>query len=248
MAKKKSTPLYNTESFMYKDEIYTYPNKQWFLEQENEMIGINLKSIMGDSQLKIKAYEYNGVQTIKNAVDDVVDLKNLHIAAVVKSIETKVSKYGNNFYWISLVDDKSFIKAYCSDKVFKTYAQHIIKGKCSLFNISVTGNFVSFDKCISMQNIPFQLGHIFVLHIPFNKRTNVIQEYIEDNIGVSIRSGNVEVYEQTRATGVYIEPTVSLINLIEERFDTTCTLEVYEDFIWGNSNKLLREMDEYDDI
>lgn len=249
MAKKtRQTSVYNTESFIYKNNIYTYPNKQWFLEQENEVIGINLKSIMGDSQLKIKAYEYSGIQTIKSAIDDAIDLKNVHIAAVVKFIEIKTSQYGNSFYWISLVDDKTFIKAYCGAKTFKAYSQHIINGRCSLFNISNSAGFVSFDKCISMQDIPFQLGHIFVVHIPFNKRTDVIKNYIEDNIGVTIAKGNVEVYEKTRATGLFIEPTISLINIIREKFGITCTLELYEDYIWGNSNAMIKVMNEYDDI
>ena len=46
MAKKKGVSEHCTETFLFKDQLYHYPNKEWFIEKENEVLGINLKSII----------------------------------------------------------------------------------------------------------------------------------------------------------------------------------------------------------
>lgn len=224
------------------------PTKEEFLEYELEMLGINLTSIMGDSKLKIQKNGYNDITDMKNALDSSLDAKNMLVAGKVKFIEHKQSNAGNWFCWIGLVDDRSFYKVYCNAKIFNEYAMNIIKGKTSLFNINIKNDFVSFDKCILMENIPFKKGHIFVIHLPFKIYSTSIIEYIEDNISVTIRKGSVQVFQNTRETPLFIDPTYDLIDKINELFKIKCTVEVYEDFIWGKSNKLIKEMEENEEI
>jgi len=221
------------------------PTKEELLEYERELLGINLTSIMGDSKLKIKCNGFYGITDLKVAAESLVDTKNMRVAGKVKFIEPKVSNSGNNFFWIGLVDDVSFFKIYCNENIFKEFSMHIIKGKTSLFNVNIRNGFVSFDKCISMTDIPFKPGYIFVIHFPFDKWSTTILEYIEDNIGVTIRNGNIKVYQNTRESDLSIDPTYDLIDKIYELFKVKCTIEVYEDYIWGESNKLIKEMESY---
>ena len=56
MAKQKDISPHCTESFLFKGELYRYPNKSWFLEKEREVLGFNLNSVFSESQLKIEKY------------------------------------------------------------------------------------------------------------------------------------------------------------------------------------------------
>lgn len=229
---------------MAKNNKILNPTKEELLEYERELLGINLTSIMGDSKLKIQYNGYKDITDLKNAVESLTDTKNILIAGKVKFVEHKISNAGNPFCWIGLIDDRSFYKVYCNADTFKKFSSEIIVGKSTLFNISIKNDFVSFDKCILIENIPFKSGHIFVINLPFNIWTTTIAEYIEDNIDVTIRRGNVQVFQNTRETDLFIDPTINLIGKIYELFNIKCTIEVYEDFMWGNSNKLIKELEE----
>ena len=178
MAKQKDISPHCTESFLFKGQLYHYPNKEWFISQENEAIGVNLNSIMGQAKLKLEKYNYIEVQEIKVASDNCVDMKDIRVAGIVKFLEYKVSKAGNSFYWIGIVDDISFIKVYCNEAVFEQFNMHILKGKCSLFNINVRNGFISFDKCVLMDIVPFKEGYILQIDLPYGKWTTSIKEYI----------------------------------------------------------------------
>ena len=224
------------------------PTKEEFLEYEREMLGINLTSIMGDSKLKIECNGYKDITELKNVSDSLVDIKDMYVAGKIKFIEFKKSNAGNYFYWIGLIDDRSFFKIYCSAEVFNKFANEMIKGKSSLFNVNIRNNFVNFNKCVLIENIPFNKEYIFIVHLPFNVWSTTILEYIEDNIGVSIKKGSVKVFQNTRESKLMIDPTYDLIDKIYELFKIKCTVEIYENFIWGRSNELIKEMEENGEI
>ena len=92
MAKKKEISPHCTESFLFKDQLYHYPNKEWFIEKENEVLGVNLKSIMGQAKLKLEKYDYTQVREIKEASEQSNELKGIRVAGVVKSLEYRPSQ------------------------------------------------------------------------------------------------------------------------------------------------------------
>lgn len=245
MAKRKDISPHCTESFLFKDQLYHYPNKQWFVEQENDRMGYNLKSIMGEAKLKLEKYDYTKIQEIKEASEQLVDMKNVRVAGVVKFCEFKTAKSGSFFYWIGIVDDRSFIKAYCNEEVFKQYNTHILKGKCSLFNISVRNGFISFDKCVLADLIQFKPGYILQIDLPYGLWTTAIKEYIEDELDVTIRRGNVQVFLRTYGYDLFIDPTYELIDNIFNKFGVKCNVrkidEVFNDKIieWYEERGLL---------
>lgn len=216
------------------------PTKEELLAYEREVLGINLTSIMSDSKLKIDTYGYKGVLELKSTAEGSIDTKNMLVASKIDNIEFKQSKAGNYFYWISIIDDRSSFKLYCKAETYNQFVNEIIKGKASLFNINIRNDFATFDKCILLDNIPFKKGYIFVIHMPFDKHSTSILEYIEDNIDVTIKKGNVQVFQNTRDSELFIEPTIDLIDKVKKLFDIKCTIELYEDFIWGESNKLIK--------
>ena len=92
---KKISP--HCTSLLFKDQLYHYPNKEWFIEKENEVLGVNLKSIMGQAKLKLEKYNYTQVQEIKKASERLNDMKNVRVAGVVKFCEFKTAKNGKFF-------------------------------------------------------------------------------------------------------------------------------------------------------
>ncbi len=245
MAKKKDISPYCTESFMFNNELYLYPNKQWFTEREHEVVGVNLKTIMGDSRLKLSKYNYSTIQDVKEAFDNLVDVKDMKITGIVKVLEFKQAKSGNYFYWIGIVDDHSFIKIYCNEKTFSQFNTHIIKGRCSLFNVKVSNGFISMDKCILLDNIPFKPGYVFVIHLPYGIHTEAVREYIEDELDVTIRRGNTQVFLRTYGYELFIDPTEELMNIIENKFGIKCSLELHDEYLFKSENKLIKQLEEY---
>lgn len=242
MAKKKDVSAHCTESFLFKHELYYYPNKEWFISQENEVLGVNLQSIMGQSKLKLEKYNYTQIFNIKESSEQSVDMKNIPVAGVVKFIEGKVSKAGNNFFWIGIVDDKSFIKAYCNEDTFRKFNMHILKSKCSLFNISVRNGFISFDKCVLMDIVPFKAGHILQIDLPYGMFTMAIKEYIEDELDVTIRRGNVQVYLRTYGYDLFIDPTYDLIDNIFNKFGVKCNIRKIDEVF--NDDEIMKYLEE----
>ena len=244
MAKQKDISPHCTESFLFKGQLYHYPNKEWFISQENDCIGVNLNSIMGQAKLKLEKYDYTKIQDIKEVSDNCVDMKNVRVAGVVKFIDSKVSKSGKPFYWIGIVDDRSFIKAYCNEDTFGKFNMHILKGKCSLFNISVRNGFISFDKCVLMDIVPFKEGYILQIDLPYGKWTTAIKEYIEDELDVTIRRGNVQVYLRTYDYDLFIDPTYDLIDNIFGKFGIKCNV-IKRDEIF-NDDKIIKYIEKYE--
>ena len=242
MAKKKDVSARCTESFLYKHELYHYPNKEWFTEQENEVIGVNLKSIMGQSKLKLEKYNFTQIQEIKDASDSSTDMKDIKVAGVVKFLEFKQAKSGKYFYWIGIVDDRSFIKAYCNEQTFNQFNAHILKGKCSLFNISVRNGFISFDKCVLMDIVPFKAGYILQIDLPYGMFTTAIKEYIEDELDVTIRRGNVQVYLRTYGYDLFIDPTYDLIDNIFNKFGVKCNVRKIDEVF--NDDEIMKYLEE----
>ena len=229
---------------MAKQNKIINPTKEELIEYEKEMLGINITSIMSDAKLKIQYNSYNSIKELELLIENSNVVNNFIIPGYVRFIEQKISGNGNPFYWIGIADDRSFIKLFCNSNVFNEFSSQIIKGKISLFNINVKNGFVSFNKCILMSNVPFKKDCIFVIHLPFNIYSTSIIEYIEDNIDVTIKRGNVPVYQNTRETDLKINPTIDLIEKIYEIFKVKCSIENLEDYIWGESNRLIKEMEE----
>ena len=242
MAKKKDVSAHCTESFLYKDKLYYYPNKEWFISKENEVIGVNLKSIMGESKLKLEKYNYPKIQDIKEYSDKLIDIKDLRVAGVVRSIEPRISKAGNKFYWIEIADDIIAIKLYCNEITFSRFNTHILKNKCSLFNIGIRNGFAAFDKCILMTSVKFKDGYIFQIDLPYDIHTDAIKEYIEDELDVTIRRGNTQVFLRTYGYDLFIDPTYDLIDSIFNKFGVKCSIkEVNEMFDDSKHLKIMEE-------
>ena len=242
MAKQKDISPHCTESFLFKDQLYHYPNKQWFVEQENDRMGYNLKSIMDEAKLKLEKYNYTKIQEIREASEQLVDMKNVRVAGVVKFCEFKTAKSGKFFYWIGIVDDKSFIKAYCNEQTFKQFNMHILKGKCSLFNISIKNGFISFDKCILMDLVQFKPGYMLQIDLPYGLWTTAIKEYIEDELDVTIRRGNVQVYLRTYGYDLFIDPTYDLIDGIFNKFGVKCNVKKINEVF--NDDEIMKYLEE----
>ena len=242
MAKQKDISPHCTESFLFKHELYHYPNKEWFISQENEVLGVNLKSIMGQAKLKLEKYDYTQIFDIKEASEQSTDMKDIKVAGIVKFCEFKTSKSGKFFYWIGIVDDRSFIKAYCNEDTFKKFNMHILKGKCSLFNISVRNEFISFDKCVLMDIVLFKAGYILQIDLPYGMFTTAIKEYIEDELDVTIRRGNVQVYLRTYGYDLFIDPTYELIDNIFNRFGVKCNIRKIDEVF--NDDEIMKYLEE----
>lgn len=242
MAKKKEISSYCTESFLFKNQLYHYPNKEWFISQENEVLGVNLQSIMGQSKLKLEKYNYTQIKEIKDASEQSTDMKDIKVAGIVKSIEYKVSKAGRPFYWITIIDDRSSIKVYCSEDTFKKFNAHILKSKCSLFNISVRNGFISFDKCVLMDIVPFKAGYILQIDLPYGMFTAAIKEYIEDELDITIRRGNVQVYLRTYGYDLFIDPTYELIDIIFNKFGVKCNVRKMDEVF--NDDEIMKYLEE----
>jgi hypothetical protein len=220
--------------------------KQELLSLEREVLGFNITSIIGEHKFKIFANGYKGVRYIADLCNEGKDEKNILTAAIITNIEYKQANSGNFFYWIYLSDDFANIKVYCSEKVFTQFNQSIIVNRCVLFNMSVRNEFPSFDKCKILDNIKVNGNYIFVIHQPYDKWSTTITEFIEDEIGVTIRHGNVEVCINSYKTGIFIDPSYELCNKIENMYGIKCTIEDHDSYIWKDSLKLIKEMEEND--
>jgi len=224
---------------MAKKERIVNPTKQQLLSLEREVLGFNLTSVLGEYKLKADNWNLSNIAYLNEQILDRNDLKGCMIAAVIDKIEYKTSQAGNMFLWIYLVDDYSSIKVYCNEKTFKEFANQLIVGKCCLFNLSVRNEFCTFDKCKLLEHVDFKKGTIFVIHLDPKVWSNDIIEWIEDNLGVFIQKGNVQVFQRTFHQDLFISPTYELIDIIKGKFGVKCTIENYEDFMWGESNKML---------
>ena len=79
--------------------------------------------------------------------------------------------------------------------------------------------------------------------MPFDKHSTSITEYIEDEIGVSIKEGNVKVLYKTSDTGLSISPTHNLISNIKKLFKIDCCVEKEDEYLWKNSLEYLKFME-----
>lgn len=242
MAKQRSVSAHCTKSLLNKHELYYYPNKEWFISKENEVLGVNLKSILGECKLKLEEYDYTKIQEIKESSENSVDMKNIKVAGVVKFLEYRQAKNGGYFYWIGIADDRSFIKVYCSEKTFKQFNTHILKGKCSLFNINIRNGFISFDKCVLMDIVPFKIGYIFQIDLPYGVWTAAIKEYIEDELDVTIRRGNVQIFLRTYGYDLFIDPTYDLMDNIENKFGIKCNIRKRDEVF--NDDEIMKYLEE----
>jgi len=229
-----------------KKEKLRIQSKQHLLSLEREVLGFNLTSIMSHNRLKIEKNGFQNLAYINDLSLDRKDCKDVMVAAVIDNIEHKVSKNGNHFCWIYLIDDYASLKIYCSEKTLREYSNDLIINKCCLFNISIRNDFVTFDKCRNMDLIPFKKGYIFIIHLDPTKWTDDILNYIEDNLGISIQKGTVQVFQRSFPQQLFINPTYELIDYISAVYGVKCSLEKYEDYIWGESNKLIKELERYE--
>lgn len=231
MAKRKSTKILN-------------PTKEELLSYEREHLGVNITNIMNDSDLKVEKNGFKRIRDIKDLILSSTSVNNMFVVGKVTLIESKRSAAGNYFYWITIIDNRDSYKLYCNSDTFIKYSNNIIISKISLFNVNIKNDFVSFNKAIFIERVPFKRGYIFVIHTPFNINDNIVVEYIKGMKNRGINDGTVEVFKNTQSTGLFIDPTYSIIKSIDKLFNVKCTIELYEDFIWGESNKLIKQMEE----
>lgn len=229
---------------MAKNEKRINLTKQEFLEKERELLGFNLTSIIGENKLKVDYNGFVGIRNINEALLSKEDVKNMLVVGVITKLEHKQSKSGNFFYWIHIADDWITTKIYCNMKTFQEYSYELIKGACVLFNINIKNDFVTFDKCINIERVPLKKDLIFVIELPYGQWTTKIQEFISNQIDKTIRRGNCEVYLRTYPCEIFIDPTYDLIKWIKKLFNVDCSIKNIEEYIWSNSNKLIKEMEE----
>lgn len=218
--------------------------KRELLELEREVIGFNITSIIGDQKLKIDHYGYNNITRLKELQEFDCNEKNILIAGVVKQNQYYRSNAGNEMYFIHLADDMAATKMYCNLQSFAKYAHILIEGEPVLFNVSSKNGFITFDKCMKIADIPFKKDTIFVIHMPFNKYSQDIEYLIKDSLGVDIKPGNVRVFQNTRDLGIAIEPTYELIGAIKHGYGINCSLTTEDAYLWPNSIKLIKEMED----
>ena len=60
---------------------------------------------MGQAKLKLEKYDYTQVREIKEASEQSIDMKNVRVAGIVKSLEYRPSQKDVYFYWIEIIDD-----------------------------------------------------------------------------------------------------------------------------------------------
>jgi len=242
MAKKKSSfdADANYSVFEFKGNLYKRHSKSWFLAKEREALGFNIISIIGENMLKIEKHDYKSLRELNEVVLEQKEYKDMLIVAIITNIEYKISNAGRPFYWIHLSDDWLSTKIYCNQDLFSKWNQELIVNKCVLFNISVKNDFIKFDKCITLDKVPFKSGYIFVINLEYGKYTDSIKEYIEDELDVTIRKGICPVYLRTRqCDGLFIDPTYELIETIYNKFNVKCSIELENDFLWKDANKLI---------
>ena len=133
---------------------------------------------------------------------------------------------------------------YCNENTFKDLHYDLIKNRCVLFNVNIRSDFVTFDKCKLIENIPFKQGYILSIHLPYGQWSDMFTKFIADELDTTIRRGTVEVYLRKYGLGLYVDPSYELMKRIERIFGVKCSLEIYEDYIWGESNKYLKYMEE----
>lgn len=213
---------------------------QELLEKEREVLGFNMTSIIGENKLKIETFGYKGIGTINEILLAQEDAKNLKIAAVVTNIEFKTSKAGNYFYWIHIADDLLTTKMYCNENTFKELQYDLIRSRCVLFNVNIRNDFVTFDKCKLIENIPFKNGYILSIHLPYGQWSEMFARFLSDELDKTIRRGTVEVFLRKYPLNIHVDPSHELMRRIEKVFGVKCSLEVYENYIWGESNKLIK--------
>ena len=230
---------------MAKKEKLKNLSKSDLLNEERDRLGFNLTSILGDSKLKIDVNKYKGIRDINECLLAQEEAKNMLVAAVVTKLEYRARDNGSFFYWVHLSDDWVSTKIYCSDKTFNMVRGELLLGKCVLLNVSIRNDFVTFDKCISMDKVPFKRGSIFVIHLPYGQWTEEIQRLIMSEIDRSIRRGGCQLFLRTRPYDIFIDPTYDLIEAINNAFGVKCSVENEDEFLWPNSNKLIKEMEAY---
>lgn len=230
---------------MAKKEKLKNLSKADLLNEERDRLGFNLTSILGDSKLKIDVNKYKGIRDVNEKLLSQEEVKNMLIAAVVTKLEYRARDNGSFFYWVHLSDDWTSIKMYCSDKTFSMVRDELLVGRCVLLNVNIRNDFVTFDKCILMDKVPFRRGAIFVIHLPYGQWTTKIQELIINEVDRSIRRGSCQLFLRTKPYDVFIEPTYDLIDAINNAFGVRCSVENEEEFVWGKSNKLLKEMESH---
>lgn len=219
-------------------------SRQDLLEKERELLGFNMTSIIGESRLKIETYGYKSIRDINDVLLSQGEVKNLKVAAVITGIEAKTSKAGNYFYWITITDDWHTIKLYCSENSFRDMQYDLIKGRCVLFNINIRNDFVTFDRCKMIDNIPFKSGYIMSIHLPYGQWTEEFSKFLANELDRTIRRGTVGVFMRKYPLDINIDPSYELMNRIENKFGVKCTIEVYEDYIFGEANKYLKYMED----
>lgn len=219
--------------------------KSELLREERDRLGFNLTSIIGDNKLKIETNKFLGLRSVVEQLSLQEDAKNMLIAAVITKLEYRPRDNGSFFYWVHLSDDWLSMKIYCSDKTFSIFSSELIVGKCVLFNVNIRNDFATFDNCIMLDKVPFKRGSIFVINLPYGQWTDKIQELIESEVDKSIRRGGCQLFLRTKPYEIFIDPTYDLINILLEVFGVKCTVEDEEEFIWGGSNKLIKEMEMY---
>ena len=241
------------------DKQWAFPTKNWLLNQEREVLGFNLTSIMEQEALKINHYQYDGLSKLKAIVEDNVNTENLLIVAKIHYIETKKNKRDIPFYWILVEDDYLSMKIFCNNTIYDKYITELTFGKICLFSVNIKNGFIALNKCRLLENIPFKQNTIFQIQLPygnlnnFNKVKNIninddlpynfwtsdILNYIEDNIDITIQKGNCQVYQRTFQTDLFIIPTQELIDIIKNKFGVNCVL-VDKENMFGNK-KLIEE-------
>lgn len=225
------------------DKLRTLTHQE-LLEKEREVLGFNMTSIIGENKLKIETFGYKGIRTINEILLAQEDAKNLKIAAVITNIEFKTSKAGNYFYWIHIADDLLTTKMYCNENTFKGLQYDLIRGRCVLFNVNIRNDFVTFDKCKLIENIPFKNGYILSIHLPYGQWSEMFARFLSDELDKTIRRGTVEVFLRKYPLNIHVDPSHELMRRIEKVFGVKCSLEVYDNYIWGESNKYLKFMEE----
>ena len=93
-----------------------------------------------------------------------------------------------------------------------------------------------------MDIVPFKAGYVLQIDLPYGMFTTAIKEYIEDELDVTIRRGNVQVYLRTYGYDLFIDPTYDLIDGIFNKFGVKCNVRKVDEVF--NDDEIMKYLEE----
>lgn len=165
---------------------FNKPEESYFALQEIELMGMNFTPLFSKYE-QLRALKSNcDLGIIYKYIEHEETYEGLTVMAFPVKIEKKVSKAGNDYYRLYLVDEYSKISVFVSEKTYKDYKDYIKLNEASLLLIDIKKGFQSL-KYIKPCNL---CDDIKIFNIHFNTNDVFLERKIlhilKDNVGSGI--------------------------------------------------------------